>query len=382
MKVKTVVLQEMMSKAIKGAGNDSQLPITMLVSMKLVNGVLTLTTTDSSSNYLYVKQAGVEGEDMSVVVMIEQLAKLVAKMTSEYITLDNKKDYLEVNGNGTYKVEIQLDENGEAVTYPDPYAEIDLETAKTIHEIKREDIQKILNTVKPALAVTLESEYLTGYYVNQKEIIASNREVVSVYETNLIDDKILIRADMMNLLDVITSKTFNVAIIEKSGVEEFDKIIFYSDDAVVYGYEMEGIEEWENPDPEREGSVPVVDIIQSFKDMDFPSVCKVSRNELLQVLDRLSLFVSSYDKETIEVMFTKDSMNIKSIKGTGYEQLKFVEAQNADSFEMAIHITDLVEQVKAQSGDTVEICYGLDNLIKMRDGKVTQFIALCMLPND
>lgn len=358
MKIKTTTFQEMMSRAVKGAGNNKLIPLTSLISIKSVNSVLTLITTDAT-NYLYIKQSGVEGDDIKVVVQAERIAKLVSKMTSEFIELENKGAYLEVVGNGTYQIDIPADENGMEIEYPDPMADTDI-TDMEAKEVTYNTIQKILNTVKPALAVTMEDPEYTGYYVGDT-VLATNREIITDYDENLLGQDKLISVEMMNLLGVMSHEKFSAYI-------DNDTIIFDSPDCIVYGKEQEGIEDF------------AVDTIKGFLDIEMNSMCKVNRSDLLNVLDRLFLFVTSYDNETIKLIFTDNSLIVKSLKDTGYEELKYVESDNVAPFEAYINIEYLITQLKAQDGENATICYGASNAIRMEDGDILQFVALSQNP--
>lgn len=359
MKVKTAVFQEMMSRAVKGAGNNKLIPLTSLVSIKLASGILTLTTTDAT-NYLYIKQSGVLGDDMSVVVQVERIAKLISKMTSEFVELENKGAYLEVVGNGTYQIDIPMDENGMEIDYPNPMA--DWQESENGVEVDYNVIQKILNTVKPALAVTMEDPEYTGYYVGDT-VLGTNREIITDYAVNVLGQSKLISTEMMDLLDVMSQEKFKAYI-------DNDTIIFDSPDCVIYGKEQEGIENF------------AVDAIKGFLDIEMNSMCKVNRSDLLNVLDRLFLFVTPYDNETVKLVFTDSSLMVKSLKDTGYEELKYVESDNPTPFEAYINISYLITQLKAQDGENAEILYGTDSAIRMNDGKITQFVALSMPPKD
>ena len=63
LKIKTLVLQETLSKASKGCGNNKMLPITSLICLSLSDGTLTMQTTDST-NYMYAYAYNIEGEDL------------------------------------------------------------------------------------------------------------------------------------------------------------------------------------------------------------------------------------------------------------------------------------------------------------------------------
>ena len=96
--LKTLKLQEMVSKAIKGASNNKMIPITSLMAIQWQDGVLTLITTDAANTLKIIDK--VEGEEFYVVVQTELFSKLVAKTTTETITLTLKESSLEVKGNG------------------------------------------------------------------------------------------------------------------------------------------------------------------------------------------------------------------------------------------------------------------------------------------
>ena len=87
LQIKTTKLQEMLSKAIKGASNNKLIPLTGLIAIQLKDNKLTLTTTDAT-NYLYIQDDNIEGDDFYAVVQVDTFAKLVARMTCETITID------------------------------------------------------------------------------------------------------------------------------------------------------------------------------------------------------------------------------------------------------------------------------------------------------
>ena len=84
--IQTELMKDVVARAIKGAGNNKLIPITSMMCIELKNGDLTVITTDAT-NYLYIKEQHVAGDDFYVVVDANQFAKLVSKMTCENITM-------------------------------------------------------------------------------------------------------------------------------------------------------------------------------------------------------------------------------------------------------------------------------------------------------
>ena len=352
----TEKLKEMVSRSVKGVGNNKLIPLTSLMCIELKDNTLTLITTDAT-NYLYIVDEKVVGDDFYVVIDANVFSKLVSKMTSENVSLTIKSDlnYLEIKGNGTYKIELPLDENGEYIKYPNPYYNIDdVESAGVVN---RTTIQVILDTIKPAVATTLESGLCyTGYYVGDKVVGTDTLKIASM-NVKVFDVPRLISSEMMNLLAVITSEKIEV---EVSG----DDIVFNTPDCIVVGKLMDGLDDF------------AIEPIMTLVDTEFESSCSVSKNDLLQLLDRLSLFVGPYDKNVIYLTFTRNGLQVSSKATSGVEIIDYVASKNFTEFTCPIDIQMLCNEVKSIASDVVEIYYGEDNAIKIVDGNITIIVAL------
>ena len=119
--IQTSKLQEMVARAVKGAKNDKILPLTQMMAIQLKDNVLTLITT-SITNTLYIREDKVDGNDFYVVVPVEKFSKLIARLTSDTVSMeiDTKSKSLAIKGNGNYNVEIEYDEDDEIVNFPVP----------------------------------------------------------------------------------------------------------------------------------------------------------------------------------------------------------------------------------------------------------------------
>ena len=359
LKIKTEKLKEMVSRAIKGASNNKLIPITSLMAVQLKDHVLTIITTDAT-NYLYIKEDKIEGDDFYVVVPVEVFSKLIARMTCETITLAVESNILQVKGNGNYNIELPMDEEGEAIKYPDPLGEVKLQgEGKEIH---LSTIQTILNSVKPSLAMTLEIPCYTGYYVGDK-VVATDTYKIAMMDTKISDEAMLVSPEAMNLLAVMTSEKINMDIVD-------NVIVFTSPDCIVYCTKMEGFDEFD------------YDGLSGAVNAKFPSTCKIPKNSLLQVLDRLALFVSPYDKNGIHLTFTTDGLQISSKSSSGVELIPYSESKKFKNFSCDIDIAMLLSQIKAQATDMLEIHYGADTSIKMVDGNIIQVTALLVEPDE
>lgn len=353
MTISTSTLQNMVAKSMKGASCNKMIPLTGLMAIELKNHLLTLITTDAT-NYLYVKEDKVEGDDFYVVVQAEMFAKLISKLTCEKVSLDLKDNTLMVTGNGKYSIELPLDEEGELIKYPDPMCE-SIEVEK-VADLNLSTIKLILATAKSALANTLEVPCYTGYYVGNK-VVATDTYKICGINIKLWDEPALVSPEMMSLLDIFTDEKF-------MAVRRDNIMIFESNNCVVYGTLMDSIDDYQ------------IEAIDGLLEQDFDSSCKITKSAMLQLLDRLSLFVSPYDKNGVYLTFTRDGLQIESKQANSIEVIPYTESNSFHDFTCCVDIEMLHSQVKANTGDSITIHYGEDNAIKITDGNVAQVVAL------
>lgn len=354
MKVVTSRMKEAVNKAIKGAGFNNLIPITSMIGIKLSNGKLRLLTTDMT-NTLCIIIDKVSGVDMDITVDADKFGKLISKTTSEDIELLIIDDVLSIKANGTYKIPLISDEDG-LISFPD---------ISNLSEIKEVDCKTKLSSVmqayninKSALAKTLENPALTGYYCDES-VISTDANVITFNQFKMFDieNPILISAQQMQLLTLNTKEDIEVY-IGKTDVQ------FVTEDVVIDGALMEGIEDF----PAEE--------VNAYLGEAFTSMCKVPKDLLIGILDRLSLFIEPYDKNGAYFTFTRKGINIHSKKDASTEVINYVESKGFEPFVCCVDIPMLKEQLQANPDDTVKIYYGNENALKIESGKVIQVIAL------
>lgn len=351
MKVVTSRMKEAVNKAIKGAGFNNLIPITSMIGIKLSDGKLRFLTTDMT-NTLCIIIDKVSGVDMDITVDADKFGKLIAKTTSEDIELIVIDDVLSVKANGTYKIPLIADEEG-LVTFPALS-----ETKGKTTNIKLTSIMQAYNINKSALAKTLENPALTGYYCGDM-VISTDANVITFNDFKMFEqnEPLLISPQLMQLLTL--NKQEDIKLIADKTL-----LTFIADDMIVQGAVMEGIEDFPADD------------VKAYLDEAFTSSCKVPKDLLLATLDRLALFIEPYDKNGAYFTFGRKGINIHSKKDASTEVINYVESKNFEPFMCCVDIPMLKEQLQANPDDTVKICYGNENALKIESGKVTQVIAL------
>ena len=352
LKLTTQELKEMVTKAVKGASNNKLIPITSLMNIKVADNVLTLTTTDAT-NYFYVSSSEkVVCEDFELSVMADLFTKLVQKTTSDNITLVVDGNVLKVKGNGTYTMELPLDENGSIIKFPVK----ELSNYSNPTNIKLSTVKTILNFNKPSLAVSVEYPSLTAYYCGHK-VVTSDRVKICSTDIDMFENPMLISSSLMELLGAMTEENIKVYRAE-------DAVVFATNTERIYSSIMEGIDTYP------------IQAITSLVEQPFPSSCSISRPAVLSVLDRLSLFVSPYDNRGIYLTFTKEGVTFSSKKSSGTELIPYIASENFSDYTCCIDIEMLKSQIATQDDDNINLSYGTDNSIKMVTKNITQIVAL------
>lgn len=358
MKIKTQQLKALVYKASVGVGGNKLIPITELMNIKSDNGKMLLETTDGD-NYVYVDSDVDTKDDIEVVVFAEQFAKLIGKLTSEYVSLDIEDGNLVVKANGTYTIELPLDENGEMIKYPDPISSV-VRDVKS-YEVSIADVKNAVDVAKSSLATTLERPALTNYYVGDS-IFATDGCIVTEYRTKLFDVARMVSPKFMDILSSFTTDNANVEILD-------DCIIAKSDGMSVYCKVTEDAEDY------------ALDAVKQFVGTKFNNQCKVDKSQLVSAIDRIALFVDKYDNDAIRLEFENDGIVVSNVKSGSSEKIEYKEkkVKNKKKFEPSevyINASMLMEQLKAYPGEVVTIEHGTDFAISLVSEQTTQIVSL------
>lgn len=353
LKLKTPELQEMVSKVIHCVSNNKLIPLTSLMSISVKDNIFTLATTDAT-NYFYTSKAEkVDCENFEVSVFADTFSKLVQKTTSDDTTLSIEGQVLCVMGNGTYKLELPLDENGSTIKFPKKITD-DFRTDGGV--IKVSTVKSIISSNKPSLATNMEFPALTSYYCGE-QVITSDRKKICRSGIKMFENPLLITPTLMELLSVVSSEDIQVTITDED-------IVFTTPVDCIYAPKTEGVDTFP------------VDAINKLIDLDFKSVCKVSRSAVLNILERLALFVAPYDKQGIYLTFSNEGILFSSKKSSGEELVPFITSENFEPYTCCINIEFLKSQVASQDSEEITLYYGSEVSIKMVNNNVVQIVAL------
>lgn len=356
--INTKTLQSMINKVIRGASNNKLLPITSYIDINFEDGTLSLTTTDMT-NYITVKKNELNGDNFTVVISADKFSKLVAKTTTENITLELTDNSLIFKGNGTYNIDIPLNEEGNPIKYP-------MYNFTTIGDstiIKSTSIKSILNYNKGCLSTDVTIGGLINYYCDSDYVITSDAANIAINECSITNEPILISSQLMNLLGLFNDEDITFS-------KNADKLLFSTPNMIVYGVVADGLSDYPN------------EAIIGYLDANFLASCEVSKTVLLNVLDRMSLFVDDFNQCNLNFNFTDKGIKISNKSNTAMEIVPYIGEVSMESLDepytCVINTVQLKAQITSLTSDVVEIHFAHEEnvCIKFVEENVTKITAL------
>lgn len=356
LEIKTTVLQDMVNKAVRGASNNKLIPLTSYMRIKAVPNAFSLLTTDGM-NYLDV-MTDIEGEELKAVVLADTFTRLVRKLTGDTVKFSLTEKYLVIECNGTYKLELLLDDEGNAVEFTMPKEFDGFAGKEKVGELDRATITSIMGSLKQSLAVETKKPHYCCYRIGD-EIIATDTALISILNKKVFDTARLVSAECMNLLDAVVEDN-GVAVGYKVG----GAVVYDCGHAVLYSREPNGIENFN------------VDAIKGFADAEFPRHCTVSTQALIDTFERIALFVGAYDAGAVTLVFDENDIMISSKNTSGVESIPYETIDAGENFTCIADVNSLLTVFKAQPSDVVDLYFGADSTIKIKDGDLTTILAL------
>lgn len=352
--VKTTALKEAVNKAIKAAINSKMVPLTGYLYLSIKDGAMTVVTCDGM-DYFEIKTEGASDGEFSIVLKADVFSKMVAKTTSEFITLELKDNVLMFTGNGTYKMSLPLNEEGNLIKWPT--YDIMNENVET-GTIKLATIKSIIVSNKAALATSTDVPYLTNYCcASENGVISADGYNICINKSSIFKNNFLILPLVFELLSIFNR-------------EDID----YRYDGIHIEFSTDTMRLFVKPQPQLD-EYPI-EPIGNYGNQEFPSSCAVSKSALISILDRLSLVISDYDVNAVTLDFTKDGLVVTSANGNGSELIAYQESSKFEPFVCTVDAEALRRQVNARTSDILHIEYGLTNVIKFVDNAIIHIVAL------
>lgn len=356
MRIETAVLQETVTKAVKGTGFNKILPLTCMMRLWVDTNRMSsfsITTYDGTNQLTVCSLAQVDA--INVVVDADMFSKLVGKLTAKTTELEVVDRSLVIKSGGTYKLALPVDDRGEVIDFPMR----DESGVTEVGNLTPLLLNKVLSVVKPSLSTESGTCYFN--YLLSDKVLASDRAMMSVITDATINvPKMLVNREFIDLLS-LSNDTVRLSYNADTGV-----IVAESTNIKVVSSVAPNMEDFNEAG------------VQKMLDLNYDSMCRVSRSAMLSALDRLALFVDDqFDNNAIKIKFCDGYIKLTSLKSNASEDVEYLESVNHKDSEVYIDISRLIKQLKGYQSDTVDVYYGGTVCIKLMDGDSSiQVIAL------
>lgn len=348
--LKSEELKDICSKILTAVDSNGLSEITETLELVLIDKVLYLNVTNREYFVKIKLLTNVDG-DFHATVHAELFLKLISKITTELVTLEIKDNSLLINGNGTYKLPMVYNGN-ELLTLPK--IEIINETNSFtvpgsilnsiyIYNSKQFAMGNIVNPIQSLYYVDEQGAitFTTGATVNKFSIsnpikLLFNSKLVKLFKLFKKEDiQFKIGQDQISA-DIIQTKVKFI-----SSNIELTAILPMNDSEV--------------------NKVPVQAIRdRAFKDYDNTVV--INREELLQTINRLSIFSyssTSVDRTFSIFEFSNNDVTIKDINKINSETIKYSNSINlAENYTCVLDFNDIKLVLETTSDEFINLSFG------------------------
>lgn len=341
-KIETPILQEMVSKLSKCGGNRL-LEITNYYELVVDERGLVINATDGN-NFITVINETTKGEALKTIVKADHFSKLVTKTTSPQMIFTLKENYLEVVGNGKYKLEII-----EGEQYPSYEFKAEQE-----FEIDLEVLKAAINVNKYSVSQNISDGVLTGYLIADNKMITADGIRVCVTPLPMEGVNLLLSQEFVSLIGALTESK------AKLNISADGKMQVVTKNAIIFGSEMEGKNQY--PD------------VMPLTEIQFPSKCSLSKLSILAILERLNLFVNPFEKNETILMFEENCLKIVTLTGS-YETVAYVGTTGFEPYKCSINGMFFKDLVSAVKTEVFNLHFGEEVLIRVDTAESIQLLA-------
>ena len=360
----TVDLQQALSKVAKGSTNNTFIPISSMLQIHCVNGstAVMLTTTDGNYTLSVVcNQSDDALKDSVFTVDLNIFNKLINSFSSEYIMINEKDGKLLITGNGNYTIPLQTDE-GNDIKFPT--IPVDGKTTGTIYADKIRDIVKYH---KASLPTTNQEKStmpnLLGYYFSKDGNFTTNGIMVCNSTINVFAEKTILPPEIVELL------------------AEFDDVIEYTENdngSYIFHDGIMSICFTNTLNVDEYPYEPLSNLIKT----EFTQSFSIERKYFINVLNRISLFISPYDdlgiKMSVIASGVDSGITITTKNKSGDEKLISIKSDSntEETFSIKVNVEFLKQQLKAMTNDFVSLNFGGNRCLCILDEQTIRLIAL------
>lgn len=307
----------------------------------------------ATDNYIFIECVipceGVE-VDEEYIVEASRFIKLVSKTTKEVISFAKKGNALNVKGNGSYKFEL-LDEDFTEVP--------DFSNAEVFNVDMKSLKPSILDAVKCKSSIT-GMPLISGVCVNTESVWGTDsaRFVSHDFPTG-VGSRLVISDSLCTLIPCLDTEEATMYVDRDN-----EACAIRCADTLVYGAIV--------PSPEL---YPNLELLFSLEDK---SIVTVNRHEVVQAIDRLSIFTDVTDTN-ISIAIIEGGVGL-TVGGKSIENIAVKNMYEVIPTTLTVSMSGLKDIVSIMENDFIEIQYAKDidscSAVFICDGIVASGVAI------
>jgi len=328
------------------------------IELKTEGNNLIITGTDSINFVESTVPADIE-EHGRVVVDAKRFISLVQNTTTNKIKIVQKDNYLELKGNGTYKIEIMQEDD---YAFPQIVSMDDKEVIK----IENKNLQDALNILKSAISNYSIHDYVDGYMITKDAAYSTDMVRFMKYSSDIFDNDISVGIpnSIAEYLKLLNGEFITIERKE-------DNLIFKNDKIRVFCREMQDKDKF-----------PPYDTIISKLNLQWEG--EIPTKELLNAINRLMIFTDDVNGSIIilEVHGNKvvmyDRQNKKAVEEV---EVKNTVTEGEDVI-IGVDAEIFIPILKAMSKEVITLKLGNKNPIMVIQDNVEGIVAPFLENND
>lgn len=339
---KTDILVDLVNKAYKGVGNNKLIPITSLIGLQFAEDGFYVRSYDGL-NEVVIKDSSIKRDyDLNheeVVVNANILKALLDKITTDKIYLELDTNRLIITGNGEYILDIVYDEDIPLTMKRLPFDDFNCET----YTIKKNDLLVAITSNEASVDLNNQIVCETGALFSKK-LITTDEILATLTNVELVKDKkFLFSYSTLHLVDIFNKDELIFKVNGNS---------FKLTDGVNYivGNFVQGVDEY-----------PEESLLSLFGD-DLSCV-GVKTQELVNALNRLSIFVKAFDRDDLNLILEKNTLTLKTNLSNAVETLK-VTGDAPDYKEFNVSLTKFLSQLSHIEDEEILLRYNSGAFIR------------------
>ena len=353
--VPTVVLRDLVSRAVKGSTNVDLIPMSGLMKVKQQDGKLYVSTTDNT-NYL-TTFADVVADNFEFIVQSKIFSQVVSKLTSVDTTFIIEGNKITIEANGKYSISSVTDADGSNIAFPS--VEVS-STGSAIH-LKPEEVKSILSLSKSCKGEKNEIPAVIGnYYLDADRVLTTNYYKACSNPIKVTETPVLVNSFVMDLVN---------AVVDESGVDTYqdaDYIVFESTKGRLVGKKN-------NSDI---ADYPASDLINLISN-DLASSVQINRTQFVQAVDRMCLFVDTYEQNRLSLNFTNDGLILYSTKTDSSELIKYISSSPIENeVKFSVDGFFLKAELTACDKEDLTVRFSDDVGLQIKCGETTLMLGL------